>query len=46
MYGRKAKEASRNAAGKTVTVTNVLGQTVAKTVVSGNNASISLCPRA
>jgi hypothetical protein len=31
-----------NAAGKTVTVTNVLGQAVAKTVVSSDNASISL----
>jgi hypothetical protein len=31
-----------NAAGKTVTVTNVLGQTIAKTVVSSDNATIAL----
>ncbi|MBS1320626.1 MAG: hypothetical protein HP046_12095, partial [Parabacteroides sp.] len=30
-----------NAAGKTVTVANVLGQTVASTVVSSDNATIS-----
>ena len=30
-----------NAAGKTVTVTNVLGQTVASTVVSSDNATIA-----
>jgi hypothetical protein len=31
-----------NASGKTVTVTNVLGQTVAKAVLSGNNETIAL----
>jgi hypothetical protein len=31
-----------NAAGKTVTVTNVLGQTVAKTVATSDNATITL----
>jgi hypothetical protein len=31
-----------NAAGKTVTVTNVLGQVVAKTVATGDNATIAL----
>jgi hypothetical protein len=31
-----------NAAGKTVRVTNVLGQTVAKTVATSDNATITL----
>ena len=31
----------KGAAGKTVTVTNVLGQTIANTVISSNEATIS-----